>query len=243
MRTFIDIETAPAADKQPFIDDARTNFKAPSGLTKSQAGADLGLSADEIKFTSAPDLTARWEREMAEKKAPDLAEENWRKTALNGTQGRVLSISWQTESGHHTHINDPSNERETLGAFVDALSSNLSKHGSQRPPFFIGHNVTFDLKFLFRRCVILGIRAPFDLPFRGRHDKDYFCTMQAWCDHGERISLANLCAALGIESSNDIDGSMVCDLWLAGEMQKIADYNRDDVLLTERVFKRLQFAA
>jgi hypothetical protein len=243
MNVFIDIETVPAADRQPFIEEARTNFKAPSTLTKAQAGADLKLSAEEIKFTSAGDLTARWEKEMAELKAPEVAEQAWRKTALDGTKGRVLSIAWRMQNGAHgLHINDPDSERETLQSFVDQLSAALSTHGTGRPPFFIGHNVTFDLKFLFRRCVILGVRPPFALPFHGRHDKDYFCTMEAWCGYGERISLANLCAALNIESSNDMDGSMVCDYWLAGRYAEIAAYNQDDIELTAQVYSALNFA-
>lgn len=243
MNCFLDIETVPAADKQPFIEDAKVNFKAPSGMTKAQAGADLGLSADEIKFTSAPDLTARWEREMADKKAPELADTNWRKTSLDGTKGRVLSIAWKLQNGSGgLHINNPDDERDTLQSFIAGLSEALGEHGNGRPPFFIGHNVTFDLKFLFRRCVILGIRPPFQLPFHGRHDKDYFCTMEAWCDHGERISLSNLCAALNIESSNDIDGSMICDMWLQGKYAEIGAYNQDDVELSMQVYRALTFA-
>ncbi len=243
MNCFLDIETVPAADKTPFIEEARTNFKAPSTLTKAQAGADLKLSAEEIKFTSAGDLTARWEKEMAEQKAPEVADLAWRKTSLDGTKGRVLSIAWKMQNGASgLHIADPLQEMDTLQSFVDSLSSALSEHGTGRPPFFIGHNVTFDLKFLFRRCVILGIRPPFALPFHGRHDKDYFCTMEAWCDRGERISLANLCDALSIESDNSIDGSMICDYWLAGRYAEIAAYNQDDVELTAQVYAALNFS-
>lgn len=239
----LDIETCPAADKQPFIDDARMNFKAPSDLTKAQAGADLGLTGDALKFANKDEVIARWEKEMAEKKAPEVAEAAWRKTALDGTKGRVLSIAWKLSSGASgLHIGDPLNERETLQSFIDGISEALLSHGSSRPPFFIGHNVTFDLKFLFRRCVILGVRPLFELPFKGRHDKDYFCTMESWCTRGEFISLANLTAALGIESSNEIDGSMICDYWLAGRYAEIGAYNQDDVELTEKVYRALTFS-
>src|SRR5690606_31595430 len=129
---------------QPFIEESRTNFKAPSTMTKAQAGADLKLSAEEIKFTSAGDMTARWQREMADLNAPEVADLAWRKTALDGTKGRVLSIAWRLQNGAHgLHINGPDSERETLQSFVDQLSAALSTHGTGRPPFFIGHNVTF----------------------------------------------------------------------------------------------------
>lgn len=243
MNIFLDIETCPCADKQPFIDAARADFKAPSTLTKEKAGADLGLVGDDLKFKNKDTVIEMWTKRFAEEKAPEVADEEWRKTALNGTSGRILSIAWKSEAGKGIHCQDPANEAENLSAFFESLESHLSVEARGRPAYFIGHNVTFDLKFLYRRAVILGVIPPFDLPFRGRHDKDYFCTMQGWCEHGERISLANLCAALGIESKNDMDGSKVCDAWLAGEYDRIAEYNADDVRLTEHVYRRLTFAA
>lgn len=239
MEIYVDIETIPCADRQPFIDDARNNFKAPSGLTKAQAGADLGLSAEDIKFTSAGDLTARWEREMAEKKAPEVAEQAWRKTALDGTQGRILSIAWSVAGERSVICANPDDglESRTLHDFF----AHVMDVAGARPPYFIGHNVVFDLKFLFRRSAILGIKPPFDLPFKGRHGSDYFCTSQAWCAYGEYISLDNLATALGLGGKGDFDGSMVCDAWLAGEYEKIRDYNLDDVLLTEKVHRALTF--
>lgn len=241
MNVIIDIETCPAADKQPFIDNAKTNFKAPSDLTKGQAGADLGLSGDGLKYASKDEVIALWEKEMAEKKAPEVAEANWRKTSLDGTKGRILSIAWQTDKASGLHIGDPINERDTLLQFFDVLGGALNTHGKSRPPYFIGHNLTFDLKFLFRRSVILGIKPPFEFPFKGRHGSDYFCTMNAWCEFGERISLANLCDALSIDKGSDIDGSQVCDYWLAGRYSDIGAYNVEDVQLTDRVYRALTF--
>lgn len=244
MNVFVDIETLPAADKQPFIDEARNNFKAPSDLSKTQACADLGLTGNDEKFTSKEKAIALWEERFKDKKAPELAESNWRKTALDGTRGRILSIAYAVKDETPViHINQPYNERDTLEAFFDTLSGALSKfnHGGGASPYFIGHNLTFDLKFIFRRAVILGIKPPFELNFKGYHGKDYFCTMQGWRERGERISLANLCSALSIESTNDIDGSMVCDMWLAGRMQEIAAYNVEDVELTRHVYRALNF--
>lgn len=245
MRVFLDIETVPAADKAPYIEEAKNNFKAPSGLTKAQAGADLNMLADEIKFTSAGDLTARWEREMAEQKAPEVAEQAWRKTALDGTYGRVLSIAWKLESddfGVGISINRPEIEENTLIGFFAGLKQQLVAASHDRPATFVGHNIAFDLKFLFRRAVILGLKPSFPLPFRGRHDNEYFCTMQAWCEYGERISLSNLCAALDIPAKTGMDGSQVCDYWLADRYDEIAEYNKQDVRCAMAAYQKLTFA-
>jgi 3'-5' exonuclease len=237
METYIDIETIPCADRQSFIDDARANFKAPSGLTKEQAGKDLGLVGDALKYASKDTVIAQWEAAMASTKADEVGYQNWRKTALDGTKGRVLSIAHKVGTKRNVVIGTDTEETLTIKAFFQCLEEDCGA----RPPYFVGHNVTFDLKFLFRRAAILGIRPPFELPFKGRHGSDFFCTSQAWCAHGEYISLDNLASALGLGGKGDFDGSMVCDAWLAGEYEKIRDYNMADVELTEKIHKLLTF--
>lgn len=239
MKFTIDIETIPCADKTPFMEEAKTNFKAPSGLTKEQAGADLGLTGDKLKYTSKDACIALWEAQMAPLKAESVGEANWRKTALDGAQGRVLSIAYKRlESEAILVIIDPVDEAELLNTFFADIITMLD----DRQPFFIGHNITFDLKFLFRRAVILGVRPPFRLPFKGRHDSDYYCTMQGWCgDYQERIKLDDLAIALGFTGKQGFDGSMICDAWLRGELERIAEYNKDDVLLTEKIYRKLNF--
>ncbi len=239
----LDIETVPAANKQPYIDAAKLDFKAPSGLTKETAGKDLGLEGDELRYKNKEAVIALWEQRFSEEKAPEVADQAWRKTSLDATYGRIVSVAWK-RLGHAGQVicQDPLNERDTLQQFVDSIGAHLSEHGGARQPFFIGHNIVFDLKFLFRRCVILGVRPLFDLPFKGRHDKDYFCTMQAWCEYGERIYLVNLCAALGLETDNTMDGSMVCDYWQAGRYSEICTYNVDDVDLALKAHSLLTFS-
>jgi hypothetical protein len=238
MECVIDIETVPSADKTPFLDEAKASFKAPSSLTKDQAGADLNLTKDEIKFTGKAELIARWESEMAEQKAPEMADDLWRKTSFDGGRGRVVSIGWKVGDSEGVAFGDPDNDTATIR---EAFSS-IKALCNGRPPFFIGHRVVFDLKFLFRRCVVLNLQPSFPLPFWGRNQNHYFCTMESWCEHGEKISMDSLAKCLGMEGKGDIDGSMVCDLWLAGKYQTIADYNLSDVRKTAEIHKRMTFA-
>ncbi len=66
--------------------------------------------------------------------------------------------------------------------------------------------------------------------------------MEAWCDFKERISLDNLCQALGIKGKDGFDGSMVYDTWAAGEHERIKTYQADDVDKVAAAHKRLTFA-
>lgn len=246
MKIWTDIETVPAEDRQKYLDEAKENFKAPSSLTKGQAGADLGITGDKLKYTSADDIKAQWEKEMASVKSEEVGDQLWRKTALDGTYGRCLAVGWSVGDSPEVSYCDPTkgSEGDMIQSTFDDMAKALATrqpgaHG--RKPLFIGHNIPFDLKFLFRRAVILGIKPPFELPFYGRHNQDYYCTSRAWCEYGERISLDNLCRALGIEGKNGFDGSMVCDAWLNGEEDRIKTYCADDVRKAKLIYERLNF--
>lgn len=246
MKIYTDIETVPSEDRQSYLDDAKENFKAPSSLTKGKAGADLGITGDKLKYTSADDIKAQWERDMASVKSEEVGDQAWCKTALDGTYGRVLCVGWSMGDDMQTPYNDPreGSEGDLIQNAFDSMDEALSTRqpgAHSRKPLFIGHNVVFDLKFLFRRSVILGIKPPFDLPFYGRHNVDFYCTSKAWCEYGERISLDNLCKALGVKGKDGFDGSMVCDAWLAGEHDKIREYCADDVRRVINIYRKLQF--
>ena len=246
MNVYIDIETLPSADRQFYLDDAKENFKAPSSLTKGQAGADLGITGDKLKYTSADDIKAKWEKEMASAKSEEVGDAAWRKTALDGTHGRTLSVGWSLGDGVEVTYCDYQNrsEGDLLQDTFDRIDQDMCARNpgaKGRPPFFVGHNVVFDLKFLFRRSVILGIKPPFALPFNGRHNSDFYCTSKAWCEFKEYISLDNLCQALGVQGKDGFDGSMVCDAFLNNEHDKIKEYNADDVKRVIGIYKRLNF--
>lgn len=246
MNVFFDIETIPAQTGEHCFDNflAREleDFKAPSTMTKTQACADLGLTGNDAKYTSKDDAIALWEKKLSEEKAPEVAEEKWRKTALDGAAGELISISWAVGDGEIKNIfrNLGDSEKDILDAFFIQLDDQLN----QRPPYFIGQYIGgFDLKFLFHRAIILGVKPPFDLPFDGYHGRDYFCTQAAWAGRGGRMSQDNLCKALNIKGKpDDIDGSKVWDFVKAGNVERVAEYNDDDVSKVRQIYKRMTFA-
>lgn len=245
MNVYLDIETIPAQsgpyNYDYFLREAKSNFKAPSGLTKGQACEGLGLTGNDAKYTSKDDAIKLWEEKFAEEKAPEVAEENWRKTSFDGACGEIISIAWAVGGSEvrsiHRHLGD--SESQLLSSFFDYLSSDLNG----RPPFFIGQFLAgFDLKFIFHRAVILGVEPPFNLPFNGRHGSDFYCTQIAWAGFNGRMSQDNLCKALGIQGKpDDIDGSQVWDFVKAGNVQRVAEYNEDDVCRVRQIHKRLTF--
>ncbi len=246
MNVYFDIETIPCQsgpnNYESFLKAEKENFKAPSGLTKGQACTDLGITGNDAKFTSKDDAILKWEQKFADEKAPEVADEKWRKTSFDGGSGEIISMSWAIEDGDIKSISRAlgESEPEMIQGFFDQVNDLLGK----RPPFFIGQFVAgFDLKFLFHRCVVLRMPPPFKLAFNGRHDKDFFCTQIAWAGFKGRMSQDNMCKALGIEGKpGDIDGSKVWDFVKAGDVKRVEEYNRDDVFKVRELHKRLTFA-
>ena len=110
----------------------------------------------------------------------------------------------------------------------------------------VGHNVSWDLRFLLQRSIVNQVRPPHHLmaamqakPW-GETIRD---TMLMWNPEREkRIKLDTLCKVLGVPTPKvDFDGSKVYDAYKAGEFEKIATYCAADVEATRAVFKRLAF--
>lgn len=166
-------------------------------------------------------------------------EEMYRKTALDGTFGEVISIAlddgnepWQ----RHRNLGEP--EGELLEEFALKVRG-VSKGRSVQ---FVGHNIPFDLKFLHHRLIIRAINAGFALPFDGKHGQHYYCTMQAWAGFRQYVSQDTLCKVLGIEGKpDDIDGSVVWDFVKSGKVDRVAEYNELDVQCVKQIYRRLTF--
>lgn len=246
----IDIETIPDQREgalEAFIKQEQENFSAPSGLTKEQAAADLGMTdAGEIKYTSKDKMIALWVERFREEKAPEVAGQKWRKTALDGSRGEIAVIGVEY-IGHgepetfYRHLEE--SESTLLSVFFEDMQSKMqyaNSHGEQLR--FIGHNLEgFDLRFLWQRSVINGIQPPCNLQISRYSDRIYD-TMTQWAGFGNRISLDNLCKALNVPTpKTGIDGSMVWDYVHEGRILEIAEYCRDDVTATRLCFQKMTF--
>ncbi|WP_299077737.1 hypothetical protein [uncultured Paraglaciecola sp.] len=220
MNVYLDIETVP---QQP----------------EDEAKAIIEQDVKPPKTMSKPETIQAWmngDGKYAGEKEK-VIEESYRKTSLDGAKGEVISIAFAVNDlvfSRCRELGEP--ESDLLNLFADAIQS----HTNKRPPYFVGHNIQFDLKFLFHRCVIREIKTGFALPFGGRHGNNFYCTMQAWAGFNGRISQDNLCKALGIEGKpSDIDGSKVWDFVKAGDVKRVNEYNVDDVRKVKAIYDRI----
>lgn len=237
----LDIETIPdvrPGKREAYLQASRDNFSAPSTLTKEQAAIDLGLTdASEIKFTSKDAMLAKWVERFRDEKADEVGDAKWRKTSFDGAKGQICCIGVALDDGAPIQLWSK-DEAAILHDFFTIVDANIRLNNLRRPTF-VGHNICgFDLRFILQRAFINRIPVPLWFPRNARPwDDSINDTMLMFAGQGNRISLANLCEALGVVSDNSIDGSMVYDLYAQGQIEKIAAYCADDVRITRECWQ------
>jgi predicted PolB exonuclease-like 3'-5' exonuclease len=212
---FLDLETIPT-QRPGAIEEFRANVKPPGNMSK-------------------PETIAAWMQNNADAAAEDA----FRKTSFDGAQGEILCIGFAVNDDTPCHIG-----RAITGCESTLLHDFYSAMSGYRVDRIVGHNVKdFDLRFLFQRSVINGAKPSFPLRTESRYCGDYvFDTMLSWAGWGNRISLKNLCAALGISvKGGDIDGSKVWDAAQDGRYEEIFSYCESDVTATREVYNRMTF--
>ncbi len=243
-----DLETIPDQTQgamEKFIEDSVNNFKAPADMSKKRACEELEVDAQgpEFKFLTKAECIQRWEEHFAPIKAEAVGEENWRKTSFDGGRGQIFSFAFMHE--HQMFSYGSMDEEAVLRTFTQSVSKCLKRTDNQvSKPYFIGHNISgFDLRFLVRRLIILGINPGFEIPHLGRHGQHYFDTMIEWCGTRDKIKQDVLCKALGIKGKpDDIDGSKVWDFVRDGNGDRVVEYNEDDAMKVQMMHDRMTFS-
>lgn len=221
---FTDIETLPTDD--PDLIAAITNGVVPP---KSMKKAET-ISA--------------WEAN----EKPALVLEAIAKTSLDGGLGRCAAIAFAIGDGDilsEVAIEDDGRptedaERWMIEGLFAACEALYAEYGT--PPILAGHNVAgFDLRWLWKRAIVLGITVPWWWPHDARSwDQDRLVdTMILWEGPRGYVKLDRLAARLGIRAKSDMDGSQVASVWAAGEYQRVREYCADDVRVVREVYHRL----
>lgn len=193
---------------------------------------------------SKPETISRWYEENLE----TAAQEKYRKQALDGLSGEIISIAWALDDREPDVVfRSDENEGGLLASFFEKIVDITDKYG-QRDPItrWIGHYITgFDLRFLWQRCVINRVRPTVKIPYDARPwDQRVFDTKIEWTGAGQNVgagSMDAICKSFGIPGKTDMDGSMVYDYWLAGRYEEIAEYNMRDVIATREIYRRMNF--
>lgn len=219
---YLDIETIPAQLPEAHAAIAE-NVKPPAQMKKAET-------------------IAAWEANDKAQAVKDAIT----KSSLDGTYGHICCIGFAVNDmqpdSTFLRSYSPEGEATILRDFFHAADE-LGR-GNPFPVCVVGHNhIGFDLRFIWQRAIILGVRVPGWFP---RDPKPWgneaFDTMLAFAGQRGMISLDRLCRALGIPGKDDIDGSMVASLWEAQRSDDIARYCMDDVERTRAVHRRMAVA-
>lgn len=173
-------------------------------------------------------------------------------TALNGDFGRILCIGFidekpdgRIESGvigwDDQRARLTCDEQDILTRFWERMRGFRTERDR-----IVGHNIfDFDLKFIFKRSIVHGVRPGIGLSFARYRNQPIYDTMMEWerWSFGPKISLDKLARVLGLPSSKiaGIDGSRIYELFIAGEHRAIHDYCLRDVQLTRAIYRRMEF--
>jgi len=212
---FLDIESLPSQSAE-YRAEVRDTITAPAQYKK-------------------PESIAQWIADNGDAAADEIVA----KTSFNPAHGHICTIGFAIGDGEIEafHAQSIDEEATIITNFFDCLP----EQGLNR---FIGHYISgFDLRFILNRAIVLGVQLPPSVMFP-RDIKPWsdnvFDTMVAWAGPKDRISLDDLCKALGIPGKDGFDGSMVAEAWANGEHEKIASYARDDVERVRSVFRKFQ---
>lgn len=220
---YLDIETLPA--QSPEVHDAvAATVKPPAAMKKAET-------------------IAAWEKNDKAQAVRDAVT----KTSLDGTYGHICCIGFALNDAEPDcrYLADrytPDFEADLLRDFF--AEADCIGRGSPQPVCLVGHNIaSFDLRFIWQRSIILGVRVPAWFPRDPKPwNGDVFDTMTAFAGLRGTISMDRLSAAMGLSGKGDIDGSMIASLWEAQRSDDIARYCMEDVERTREIHRRMMVA-
>lgn len=222
---YLDIETIPAQSSR-LIDEISANVKVPGNMKKSET-------------------IAKWEAEDK----PTAVADALKATSFDGAYGEIILIGIAMDTKQIDVLQRPAPGDEA-GLLTDAffwLESHI-RDADRRTIQVVGHNVVgFDLRFIWQRAVIHGVKPPEWMPWHVKPwDDRVFDTMVQWAGVGKTVSLDKVCSVLGVarkgtEIGEGIDGSKVWDFWKAGRIEELVLYCAGDVSRVRELYQRMRF--
>jgi len=214
MHLFLDTETIPNLSADQIAEIA-TGITAPGNYKN-------------------PEAIAKWEAENKQR----LVDEAVHKSCFDGSTGRIICLSWAWDNDDPV-VEYGDCESELLETFFSDVFDTTQQQLS-----VIGHNVSWDVRYIWQRAVVHRIKPPSNIKWQGK-PWDYQDTMMMWNPDSQRkISLDKLCTALSVKTSKDgMDGSNVWQAYKDGKIAEIAKYCADDVRAVRDCYRRMTFAS
>jgi hypothetical protein len=222
LEIFLDIETIPT--QRADIQARMVSGISPPGQYKK------------------PESIAQWWAAEGEAKRAEAIHS----TALNGTWGELICIGVAVNDHPAEVFTRALTEADlfsTFGLMLDAKCKRLSGSCEMWPitATWIGHNIIdFDLRFLWQRSKLLGVRLPFKLPV-DKYSKHVYDTMREWCAYGRNVSQKDLELAFGIPRMDPLKegGADVWEAYKAGQIDHIREHCRVDVENLRQIYRRM----
>lgn len=225
-KIYIDIETIPTS---------REDIKARA----------IEKVAPPANYKKAETIAEWWKNEGESAKQDAIGQ-----TALNGTWGEIICIGFAVNDGPVEVVGRGLTEADCINTWMlklqgQARATVRSGDMWEQSAIWIGHNVAdFDLRFLWQRSKILGIRLPFALPLgkpaynRGPYVYD---TMKEWAGWGGKIKQTDLELAFGVERKDPLPtgGAEVFKAYLEGRIDDIKEHCRQDIENLRAIHNRM----
>lgn len=203
---FIDIETR-RTDNAELIRRLSAKVKPPGSYKK-------------------PETIQKWWAEEGEAARTAAIEE----TALNGTYGRLASVSW-ADGFTAPKVMSGDDEVGILTGISDILLRNIRR--------IVAFNGEFDLRFLYQRMVIAGVDVPTSLRCAVADRYGFIDPMKDWAGFRGYVSQADLAAAMGIPNDDKTTGADMAALIDAGDWEAVEFHNVNDVAVLQQIYQRM----
>ena len=156
-------------------------------------------------------------------------------TSFDGGFGRIACLSYAINDDPIKTLSG--DEQKILEDFW-SVAKNIN--------LFVGFNIMeFDLRFIYQRCIVLGVKPSVELNFARYRNNPIYDIMHEWkkWNMNASISLDTLAKILSLPSSKggEIEGKDVAKAYVDGRIKEICKYCEKDVELTRKVYKKMIF--
>lgn len=207
------------------------------------------IDIEEFKLTLEAPKTHK-KPEKIQEWIEDNWEEKYKKMAVDTNKANICSLSAAVDfESPIVFLSEKRDEKKLLEDFYDFLIESINQDLeedfevdiSQDFIVWIGfNNKKFDMDLLWKRALHHGLYDLCKLIPRDRYTRNIIDLMEFWSpfEYNKYFSQDEMCNFLNIEGKPDgIDGSKIYDFWMEKRFDEIADYNIDDVVKLQNLYK------